>query len=146
MPREYIPLDVERRVRQRARHRCGYCLSPQRLVMARLEIEHIIPVAKGGDSSELNLWLSYPLCNRFKADRTSSRDPATGTEVPLFNPRTPRWSEHFRWSEDGIRVIGLTPSGRATAALLRLADDPDALIVRAHWVLAGWHPPKEQVD
>ncbi|HKI18290.1 MAG TPA: HNH endonuclease signature motif containing protein [Isosphaeraceae bacterium] len=143
MPRDYIPAEVERRVRQAARHRCGYCLSPQRLVMARLEIEHIIPAAKGGDSSEPNLWLSCPLCNRFKADRTSARDPDTGTEVPLFNARTQRWSEHFRWSKDGIRVIGLTPSGRATVALLHLADDPDALIVRAHWVLAGWHPPTD---
>jgi 5-methylcytosine-specific restriction endonuclease McrA len=61
MPRDYIPADVEDRVRKVARHRCGYCLSPQRLVMARLEIEHIIPVAKGGDSTESNLWLSCPL-------------------------------------------------------------------------------------
>ncbi len=141
MPRDYISADVERRVRHTARDRCGYCLSPQRLVMARLEIEHIIPVSKGGNSTELNLWLSCPLCNRFKADRTSARDPETGTEVALFNPRTQRWSEHFRWSDDGIRVIGLTPTGRATVTLLRLADDPDALIVRANWVLAGWHPP-----
>ena len=38
MPRERIPADVERRVRESAHDRCGYCLSPQRLVMARLEI------------------------------------------------------------------------------------------------------------
>jgi 5-methylcytosine-specific restriction endonuclease McrA len=108
MPREYIPADLERRVRKAARHRCGYCLSAQRLVMARLEIEHIIPVAKGGDRSESNLWLSCPLCNRFKSHHISARDPDADTEVPLFNPRTQRWSEHFRWSEDGTRVIGLT--------------------------------------
>ena len=60
MPRDYIPADVERRVRTLARQRCGYCLSPQRLVMARLEIEHIIPRAQGGDSSESNLWLNCP--------------------------------------------------------------------------------------
>jgi hypothetical protein len=66
MLRDYIPAEVERRVRQVAHHRCGYCLSPQRLVMARLEIEHIIPVAKGDSSSKSNLWLSCPLCNRFK--------------------------------------------------------------------------------
>lgn len=40
---ERIPADVERRVRAAARNRCGYCLSPQHLVMARLEIEHIYP-------------------------------------------------------------------------------------------------------
>ena len=121
MPRDYISADIDRRVRWRWRHRCGYCLSPQRLVMVRLEIEHIIPVAKGGGRMESNLWLSCPLCNRFKADRTSAPDVDSGTEVSLFNPRIQRWSEHFRWSEDGIRVIGLTPTGRATVALLHLA-------------------------
>lgn len=143
MPRESISAELDRRIREAARHRCGYCLSPQRLVMARLEIEHIHPVAKGGTSSEDNLWLNCPLCNRFEADRTSARDPETGAEAPLFDPRRQRWSEHFRWSDDGIRVIGLKPTGRATAALLHLADDPDALIVRTHWVLAGWHPPTD---
>ncbi len=141
MSREGIPAELDRRVREAAGHRCGYCLSPQWLVMARMEIEHIIPVAKGGDNSESNLWLSCPLCNRFKSDRISAPDPATGRVVPLFNPRADRWSDHFRWSVDGIRVIGLTPTGRATVALLHLADDPDALVVRMHWVLAGWHPP-----
>ena len=28
MPREYLPLDVVRRVREIARHRCGYCAEP----------------------------------------------------------------------------------------------------------------------
>ena len=95
------------------------------------------------DKAECRVQSVCVFCNRFKADRTTARDPDTGTEVPLFNARTQRWSEHFRWSKDGIRVIGLTPSGRATVALLHLADDPDALIVRAHWVLAGWHPPTD---
>jgi hypothetical protein len=39
-----------------ARNRCGYCLSPQHLVMARLEIENIIPLAQKGSSDESNLW------------------------------------------------------------------------------------------
>jgi hypothetical protein len=111
--------------------------------MARLEIEHIIPKGKGGVSTESNLWLSCPLCNRYKSDRTSARDPESGIETAIFNPRTQRWSEHFCWSADGIRVVGLTPTGRATVAALHLADDPDALVVRAYWVLAGWHPPND---
>jgi hypothetical protein len=49
--------------------------------------------------------------------------------------------EHFRWTADGLRIIGLTPAGRATVAALRLSGDPDALTVRSYWVLAGWHPP-----
>jgi hypothetical protein len=59
--------------------------------------------------------------------------------VLLFNPRTQVWSEHFRWTEDGLRIAGLTPVGRVTVVALHLSDDPDALMVRSYWVLAGWH-------
>ena len=61
MPRDYIPVELDRRIRAAAGNRCGYCLSPQRLVMARLEIEHINPVVLGGTDEESNLWLSCPL-------------------------------------------------------------------------------------
>jgi hypothetical protein len=143
MPRDRLPAELVRRVREAARHRCGYCLSPQRLVMARLEVEHVIPRSKGGTDDESNLWLSCPLCNRHKADRVTATDPDTGTEVPLFHPRHQRWSDHFCWSADGLRILGLTSTGRATVAALRLAGDPDALVVRSYWVLAGWHPPRD---
>jgi HNH endonuclease len=143
MPRDYIPAAIDRRVRDAAKNRCGYCLSPQHLVMARLEIEHVIPLARGGTSDESNPWLSCPLCNGAKANRVSFTDPETGSEVPLFNPRTEKWSVHFQWSEEGIRIVGRTPTGRATVAALHLDDDPDALLVRSYWVQAGWHPPPD---
>jgi hypothetical protein len=68
-------------------------------------------------------------------------DPVTGEMIPLYDPRTQDWLEHFKWSDDGVHIIGLTPVGRATVAALRLSDDPNALIVRSYWVAAGWHPP-----
>jgi hypothetical protein len=50
-------------------------------------------------------------------------------------------SEHFDWREDGKRIRGLTPIGRATAArlkmnLLRIVE------ARTIWIMAGVHPPK----
>lgn len=141
MSRGRVIAAIERRVRKTAQNRCGYCLSPQHLVMARLEIEHIIPLAQGGSNEESNLWLSCPICNRYKSDKATGYDLLTGTTVPLFNPRTQVWTEHFRWSEDGLRIIGLTPVGRATVKALHLDDDPDVLEVRSYWILAGWHPP-----
>lgn len=143
MARFYIPVEIERRVRKDAQNRCGYCLSPQRLVMARLEIEHIIPIAKGGSNEESNLWLACPICNRYKSDKNTGIDPETGENVKLFNPRTQVWSEHFYWTEDGIQIVGKTPTGRATVKTLHLSDDVDALEVRSYWVLAGWHPPQD---
>lgn len=73
-----------------AKNRCGYCLSPQHLVMARLEIEHIIPLAKGGTDEASNLWLACPICNGHKSDKTDAIDPDTNTTVSLFNPRKTR--------------------------------------------------------
>jgi hypothetical protein len=142
MSRPYIAVEIERKVRSDAQNRCGYCLSPQKLVMARLEIEHIIPVSKGGTDEESNLWLACPICNGHKAGKTTAPDPVTGEIVKLFNPRTQAWKEHFKWSADGILIIGQTPVGRATVAALHLDNDPEALEVRSYWVQVGWHPPR----
>lgn len=137
----YISTALDQSVRKEAGQRCGYCLSPQSLVMARLEIEHIIPLSLGGKTEEGNLWLACPLCNRYKGNKTTAIDPVTGQEVPLFNPRHQRWQQHFQWSDDGLRIVGISDVGRATVVALHLDDDPDALLVRSYWVLAGWHPP-----
>jgi hypothetical protein len=139
--RPYISAELDRRVRAAAQYRCGYCLSPQHLVMARLEIEHMIPLSRQGSSEEWNLWLACPICNRHKGDRVEAIDPETGELVALFNPRMQVWSAHFCWIESGLKIRGLTPTGRATVAALRLSDDPEALVVRSFWIQAGWHPP-----
>jgi hypothetical protein len=108
--------------------------------MARLEIEHIIPLARGGSDDESNLWLACPTCNGHKSANVDAIDPASGGRVSIFNPRTQVWYEHFAWTDDGLRIEGLTPIGRATVVALHLSDDPDAITVRSYWVLAGWHP------
>ncbi|MFO0952933.1 MAG: hypothetical protein U0835_17635 [Isosphaeraceae bacterium] len=74
----------------------------------------------------------------------TATDPESGTEIRLFNPRCERWSDHFEWSDDGLRILGRTATGRATVAALHLDSDPDALTVRSFWVLAGWHPPADE--
>lgn len=142
MSRLRLSAEADRHLRELAGHRCGYCLSPQHLVFAPLEIEHIQPRSHGGSDEEENLWLSCPLCNAHKSNRTSAIDPVTNTLQPLFNPRTQIWREHFRWSRDGLRIIGRTPIGRATVTALQLDSDPVAIEVRSHWISAGWHPPK----
>jgi hypothetical protein len=137
-----VPEPVRAKVRAQAGDRCGYCLSPQRYVLGQLEIEHIVPTAVGGADNEGNLWLSCRMCNLFKGAKTHARDPHTGRRVRLFNPRRQRWSQHFVWGADGTEVRGLTPTGRATVAALQL-NNMIALVVRAEWVSAGWHPPSD---
>lgn len=141
MSRVEIPESVRARVRETAGDQCGYCRSPQHLVMGKLEIEHIIPLARGGTNDESNLWLSCGLCNRYKGIQTSNSDHETNTIVRLFNPRTNDWQKHFAWSADGVKIVGLTPTARATIAALNINNEV-AVEVRRNWVLAGWHPPK----
>jgi hypothetical protein len=76
----------------------------------------------------------------FKGTQTSGNDPLTRKSVRLFNPRRQRWWRHFRWSEDGLRVVGRTAAGRATVIALQL-NNAIAVAVRRNWVAAGWHPP-----
>jgi HNH endonuclease len=131
---------VREQVRQRAGNRCEYCQSHQDYLMGWLQIDHILPVAKGGATLEENLCLACELCNQYKWTQTEAVDQETQETCILFNPRHQVWSEHFNWSSDGIRIIGLTPCGRATIAALKL-NNLLALKVRGHWVKAGWHPP-----
>jgi len=135
-----ISAELRRRIAEQAGWRCGYCLTPQGLSGARLEVDHILPKAAGGATEEENLWLACASCNRFKAARIQAKDPQTGQQIPLFNPREDHWSDHFAWSPQGIEIVGLTPCGRATIKALQLNHDA---IVRARrrWVSVGWWPP-----
>ncbi len=131
---------TRQRVEQRANNRCEYCLSPQDLVMGRLQIDHVRPIVKGGADEEDNLCLACELCNQHKWTKTDGVDTLTGQVEPLFNPRQQKWAEHFTWSPDGIYIVGLTACGRVTIMALKLNNDL-AVTVRRYWVQAGWHPP-----
>ena len=142
MSSTYIPEKIKERVRAHFQNRCAYCLSLQRYVYAPFEIEHILPVFLGGSNDEENLCLSCRLCNSYKGIKNVGIDPLTQQTVPLFNPRTQSWQEQFRWSRDGIFVIGKNAIGRATVDALNLNNDL-AVQVRHSWVAVGWHPPEE---
>lgn len=136
----YISEQLRAKVRSQAKNRCGYCLSPQKYILGKLEIEHTIPTSKGGTDDEENLWLACTLCNTFKATQTHAVDPLTRRRRRLFNPRRQEWKRHFAWTEDSTQVIGRTACGRATVVALRL-NNPIAVNVREAWVDVGWHPP-----
>jgi len=140
--RSYVSPDLRRQVAKDAGHRCGYCLSDEVLTGLPLSVDHIVPVAAGGPTTRENLWLACRPCNEFKGAQTHAEDPETGEIVPLFNPRTQDRHAHFAWNDDKTRIIGLTPTGRATVMALQLNR---SILVRARWrwVMAGWHPPQE---
>jgi hypothetical protein len=103
-----------------------------------MHVEHIQP--DGGDSLD-NLCLSCANCNLSKAKVITALDPETSEIVPLFNPRTQKWIEHFRWIDNGQRLAGLTPIGRATVERLKINQER-IVTSRLLWIEAGYHPPK----
>jgi HNH endonuclease len=128
------------KIRKQAKNRCGYCLLPQFLNPTLLEIEHIIPTAKGGTNDEENLWLACRLCNGYKATQTEVFDVETNQTILLFNPRSQDWNEHFEWNDEFI--VGKTPCGSVTVGALKLNNEI-ILPVRKRWILADWFPPKD---
>ena len=114
-------------VERRANGRCEYCLVPGDAVMWPHEPDHVIAEQHGGATELPNLALACFHCNRRKGPNLVSVDPETREVVLLFNPRTQPWAEHFR--TERTRIVPLTPTGRATVALLRL-NSPERLLIR----------------
>ena len=113
-----IPARLRRLVLRRGAGLCEYCHLSQAGQEASFHVDHITPRAAGGQTVAENLALACVSCSLRKAARETAVDPNTGNEVPLFDPRRDDWSEHFAWQ--GVRLIGLTPSGRATTTALDL--------------------------
>jgi hypothetical protein len=138
-----VPRQLRERVAKTAGWACGYCRTPESIAAFRLNIEHIIPEARGGQTIEENLWLSCHSCNEFKGARLHARDPVTKRRVRLWNPRRQNWHDHFEWSIDGTEILGKTTCGRATVMLLRL-NRPELVAARLLWVQVGWWPPHSE--
>ena len=102
-----------------------------------MHIEHIDP--NGGNDPD-NLCLSCSSCNLSKGVAIAARNPETGQEIALFNPRTQPWLEHFEWIDDGLRLRGKTAVGRVTIVRLKM-NQPRLLRARKNWISSGTHPP-----
>lgn len=133
-----IPASLRRSVIQRADDRCEYCSISQVGQVATFHIDHIIPVVAGGETTSDNLALACVSCSLRKGARQELKDLQTGETVTIFNPRQQTWKEHFRW--DGVTIVGLTATGRATAEALDL-NRATMLAIRAEEELLGRHPP-----
>ena len=127
-------------VRQRAAGLCEYCHTLERWQYVPFTVDHVIPLSKAGSDDLGNLALSCFHCNRRKAARVTARDPVCGEEVSLYNPREDEWEQHFIWSEDGLRIVGITAPGRATVVALDLNRER-AINIRSADRAVGRHPP-----
>jgi len=132
-----IPASLRRLVIHRARGRCEYCNLSQAGQEATFHIDHVIPWAKGGRTSLGNLALACVSCSLRKEARQWAVDLETGRRIRLFNPRRQRWSSHFRW--DGVYVVGLTATGRATISALQM-NRSLIVAIRREETIRGRHP------
>jgi hypothetical protein len=128
MSSPHVPLPLQRRVRDRAANRCEYCGISQAGQEATFHVDHVHPRREAGATILDNLALACVSCSLRKGARLTAPDPDTRELVPVFNPRTLRWSEHFRVADD-FTILGQTPIGRATVLLLAM-NRPLAVEVR----------------
>ena len=113
---------VRARVRARAHERCEYCLLPESAIDIPFHVEHIRSRQHLGDDNPENLALACDRCNLYKGPNLSGVDPKSDEVVELFHPRRQNWSEHF--GLEGARIVGQTPTGRATVGLLKMNATP----------------------
>jgi HNH endonuclease len=137
-----ITAQQRREVGERARGCCEYCRSQVRFAMSSFVVDHIVPRSAGGATHTDNLALACSGCNAHKYNKTSALDPVSGETVMLYHPRRDRFRDHFTWSDDFTRILGITPSGRATVEALHMNHD-GVTNLRRLLHEAGSHPPSE---
>jgi 5-methylcytosine-specific restriction endonuclease McrA len=120
MSKTYVSASLRRRVCDRARGCCEYCLISETLALSSHQVDHVIAEKHGGETTESNLALSCSICNKYKGSDIASIDPETNEVVRLYNPRKDRWKEHFQLKTECGTIQPLTAIGRVTVRLLQL--------------------------
>lgn len=141
MSRRYITKAEREIIAKRANYQCEYCRILFAYAMQSFVNEHIISIKEGGLTELFNLAFACGGCNGHKADKIKGIDPKTGKFVSLFHPRKQIWDEHFTWSDDKIRIVGLTATGRATVETLKM-NRTGLLNLRRLLLANNEHPPK----
>ncbi len=124
---------------RRAENRCEYCQLSQEGQEATFHIDHIVPVASGGETTPENLALACVSCSLRKGAKEFVRGKDR-KQIRLFHPRNDKWENHFKWND--IYLIAKTPVGEATIALLDL-NRKLILAIREEEVFLQRHPFKK---
>src|SRR5579864_6485527 len=133
----YVSAALRRLVAHRAGGLCEYCLIHEDDTFLGCQIEHVISEKHGGITAEANLAYSCVFCNRFKGTDLGSVHPGSQQLIRFFNPRTDRWSDHFKLS--GLQIVPLTDIGEVTVRILNL-NHPERLLERGELQATGRYP------
>ena len=115
----WINTELRQTIADRAKQLCEYCLIAEADTFYGCEVDHIISLKHGGPTEPDNLAYACAFCNRAKGSDIGSI-ATSGELTRFFNPRTDRWSKHFRL--EGTTIQTLTPIGEVTARILGFND------------------------
>lgn len=137
----YIPDEVRERVMERCKRRCVTCASAD-----TLEIDHIVPISKGGTGAEENLQVLCRSCNRKKRaalsadaerDATQMRSPEAEGET---ESETDSSSSTVRATEEEIaRCLPNDADRIALTALLHRVPNRPTWLFEIAAALNGMH-------
>jgi hypothetical protein len=96
----------------------------------------MISLKHGGSTEPDNLAYACALCNRAKGSDIGSI-ATSGELTRFFNPRTDRWSEHFRL--DGAKIEPLTAIGEVTVRIFGF-NESARLHEREEMIRFGTYP------
>lgn len=140
MPKIYIPVGIQRTILELSKNYCEYCILPSNFSTDFFHYDHIVPISLDCKTESENLARSCGICNNNKHDKIKFADPLTKQIVRLYHPRQDVWADHFKWSDDDMLILGITPIGRATISLLKL-NRVNAVNLRKLLKMADMHPP-----
>ena len=133
----YLSKNTRRFIIGRAGNRCEYCRVLDYLVGFEYHVEHIIGIQHGGSDALSNLAYACSYCNWKKGPNISTILFLGGELIPLFNPRTQNWFNHFEVRRG--EVLPLTTIGEATIKLLDI-NQSTRVDARFEMMLAGCYP------
>jgi hypothetical protein len=136
----YVSAELRRLVVERANRLCEYCLIAASDTFLGCQVDHIVSEKHGGMTDAGNLAYACCFCNRAKGSDVGSIDWEKGQFVRFFNPRSDRWTDHFRLV--GVRIDGITSIGAVTVRIFAF-NVRDRLLERQALELSNRYPSEE---
>jgi 5-methylcytosine-specific restriction endonuclease McrA len=129
---------IRKLVAMRAGFKCEYCQVLEYLSNYEYHIEHIIGLQHGGSNAPDNLAYACAWCNWKKGPNIATTIPPNHVLIPLFNPRTQNWFDHFAIESSG-KLIGKSLVAEATIKLLQL-NIQSKIEERTEMIKSGFYP------
>ena len=130
----FIPDKLRTLVGERAKNQCEYCRIHQDFLVFSCQIDHIISLKHGGETTADNLAFSCLTCNQNKGSDVGTFLKSNQKIVRFYNPRRDKWKLHFYFNEGFI--LPKTTVGEATVKIFQF-NTPDRVMRRNLLILSG---------